>query len=183
VLAPTVDAMEAYGFSREPPGGCSEASKKGDSVGCAEGGDEASVSSAGDSRSAKGEETVGACLLVPVAVEASLVWRTGKRPLIPPTWTCFAFPAERTDVLGESPLPWPGIITCSPFGLPSSGDCTELLLLAERELEDVLDLTDTMRGASRVAAVAGMGVEAALSMNVSEATESRMSEGEMEAIV
>jgi hypothetical protein len=57
------------------------------------------------------------------------------------------------------------------------------VLLADREFDDVLDLTETMRGASLVAAVAGIGCELASFMKVSDATESRISDGEIEAMV
>ncbi len=58
-----------------------------------------------------------------------------------------------------------------------------LSLVPDSEADDVLDLTDTMRGAKRVAAVAGIGWEDASFVNMSEPTESRMSDGEIEAMV
>ena len=57
------------------------------------------------------------------------------------------------------------------------------MLLPESELVEGVDLTETIRGASRVAAVAGIGCAEASSMNASDATESRIREGEIEAIV
>ncbi len=149
----------------------SDASKKGDSMGCLNGVgasmfcrrlevcrlDESEVSMSGSSTSASGEDTFGACLLRVVVVEESLTCLTGKRPFVPPTVTCFAF-AVRMEGLGERLEPWPGISTCSPWDL-SPGVVTVLELTPDRDVEEVFDLTETIRGANlpAVTAVAGMG--------------------------
>lgn len=173
--------------------GRSEASKKGDSTGWMAGGVaksmfiirlEPSVASFVESSfpPASGDEIFGACLLVDVVFEASLACRTGKRPLVGGTVTCFALPALRKEVLGDSP--WDGMTIWGPLPLPlSCGDGGPLLLLPESEVVEGVDLTDTIRGASRAAAVAGMGCADASSMNISELMESRIKDGEMEAMV
>ena len=133
---------------------------------------------------ASGEDVVGAWLL-DVVVEASLTWRTGNRPL-PPTVTCFAFPTRelavlRTDGFGESPLVWPGINTCRVLLFPVSG---VVCVLPERpDSDDELDLRETIRGAAFATAVAGMGWVVASSHTTSEAIESRISEGVIDAMV
>ena len=58
-----------------------------------------------------------------------------------------------------------------------------MVLLPEMELLEGVDLTETMRGANRVTAVAGIGCVDASSMKISELTESRIRDGEIDAIV
>ena len=179
-------------------GGASLASKKGESGCCTAGGvaksmilrrdalARSSSVAAGSSCSARGEDTAGACL-VDEEADASLGCRIGKRPF-PPTVTCFGLANVEldelfTDGFGESPLPCPGIITCSILTRPSSSGVIEVCVDPGAS-DELLDFTDTIRApTAREAVDAGIGWAVASSKKASEATESRISEGEIDAIV
>lgn len=75
---------------------------------------------------------------------------------MPPTVTCFALPRIEEFLDGASP-PELGIMICGPFSLElvlsedALGDLLEFIVSVE-----LLDLTETMRGAARETVVAGM---------------------------
>jgi hypothetical protein len=206
VLVLMVDAIDAYGFGfgLDAPdlGGASLASKNGDSAGCTAGGvaksmfwmsdclaRSSSVVAGSSVCSASGDDTVGACLPDEEA-DALLASRLGAFPFAPPTVTCFTFAKVEldelfTDGFGERLLPCPGIITCSIFTLPSSSGVTDVCV-EPGVSDELLDLTETIRAApvGRAAVDAGMGCAVASSQKTeSVATESRIKDGEIDAIV
>ena len=72
-------------------------------------------------------------------------------------------------------------MTCSVLALPFSGVGGESLESADSE--EVFDFTETIRGATFATAVAGIGCVVASSHAMSEAMESRTSDGVIDAMV